>query len=433
MLSTERYRPAYARFLGLALLCVVPVSACDDEEEPAPAQHNDDDEGSSGSSLSGGSISSRTRRSSGNSSTTTASNSSSTSSTSSKTKSVASCKADCDDTGDDCKLPCDEDDEDCNQACDDDRYACRKSCDKSTSTTRSSSSSSSADSDDEDTETDTDDSDKADAGSPRSAARDAGSSISDAADMAVTIKFAARVGSDDFACGQQYQNIGKSKTTVTPTDLRMFVQDVKLISQSGDEVPVVLDTRKPWQDSDVALLDFEDGSGDCNEGNAEMNTKITGKVPEDTYVGIIFSNGVPEELNHEDPTAAPDPLGMFTDLSWGWLGGYIFSKVEVRQVTTEATFGSGIAHVGSTACTGKPQSGSVKCGKPNRNLVQLDEFDPKTDTIIFDVAPVFEQTDLTEMSECHSTGEFCAPMFEALGVDQTTGKALSVQAVFSVM
>jgi uncharacterized repeat protein (TIGR04052 family) len=418
MLFTQRYRLAHVQFLGLALLCMGGGSACDDEEAPAPAHHDNTDERSSSSSLSAGSISSRTRHSSGSSSSSSATKTT----TTSNSKSVASCKSHCDAKGDDCKQACDEDDEDCNQACDDDRYTCRKGCEKG-------SSSSGADS--KDAAANDNDSDKADAASTRHSSRDAGTASG--ADMSVTIKFAARVGSDDFACGQQYPNIGKSKTTVTPTDLRMFVQDVKLISRSGDEVPVELDTRKPWQSSDVALLDFEDGSGDCNEGNAEMNAKITGKVPEDTYVGISFSNGVPEELNHGDPTAAADPLGTFTDLSWGWLGGYIFSKVELRQVTTEAAFGSGIAHVGSTACSGKPESGSVKCGKPNRNLVKLDEFNPKTDIIIFNVAPVFEQTDLTQMSECHSTGEFCAPMFKALGVDQTTGKALATQSVFSVM
>lgn len=428
MLFTQRYRSARARILGLAWLCIgsigsITSSACEDEEDPAPA-HSDDDEPSSSSSSS----STGSSRRSGSSSSST--RSSSTSSTSSKSKSVASCKNDCDDEGDDCKLACDEDDEDCNQACDDDRYACRKKCEKSSSTTSSGSSSSSSSSDEE-SDSDEDEADKPDAGSStRRSSSDAGTSSS--ASMSVTIKFAARVGSDDFACGQEYTNIGKTKTTVTPTDLRMFVEDVKLISQGGDEVPVELDTRSPWQSADVALLDFEDGSGDCAEGNAELNTKITGKVPADTYVGIIFSNGVPEALNHEDPTTADDPLAMFTDLSWGWLGGYIFSKVELRQVTTGSSFGSGIAHVGSTACSGKPQSGTVKCTKPNRNLVQLDEFDPKTDTIIFDVAPVFEQTDLTQMSDCHSTGEFCAPMFEALGVDLTTGKALTKQSVFSV-
>jgi uncharacterized repeat protein (TIGR04052 family) len=141
---------------------------------------------------------------------------------------------------------------------------------------------------------------------------------------------------------------------------------------------------------------------------------------------------VPEKLNHADPTKAEDPLGEFASLSWGWLGGYRFTKVDVREVTAGDTFGAAMAHLGSTACSGKPQSGTVKCGKPNRNLVQLEDFDPKTNVIVFDVGAVFEGTDLTEMAECHSTGEYCAPMFEAFGVDLKTGKALSKQTVFSV-
>jgi uncharacterized repeat protein (TIGR04052 family) len=401
MRFTERYWRAHAPMFGLAMLCmtVSGSSACDDEAEPASTQQDEQSSSAPGDS---DSISSRTRRGSSSSST--------------KKKTVAACKESCDEEGDSCKQDCDDDDEDCNKSCDDDRYACRKRCDKTSGT-----SSSSSDSDD-----------AADA-SKKSSDKSEKTSEPSGDEMAVTIKFAARVGKEDFACGQEYKDVGSKKTTVTPTDLRMFVQDVKLISASGKEVDVALDVRKPWQSKDVALLDFEDGSGECGEGNTETNTKITGKVPQDTYVGIVFTNGVPEALNHADPTAEDDPIGMFAGLSWGWLGGFRFTKVELRQVSSGADFGSAVAHLGSTACTGKPQTGTVKCGKPNRNHVQLDEFNPKSDTIIFDVASVFEHTDLTQMAECHSTGDFCAPMFEAFGVDLGTGKALDKQAVFSVM
>jgi uncharacterized repeat protein (TIGR04052 family) len=392
----------HARLWGLALLCVGPISACDDELESEEEQHDDD---SSGSSSGGGSSRSWRRNA--------------------QLDTVAECKDACDSECGDCKADCDdEDDEDCNQRCDNDRYDCRRACEK-------------VDPCENSCGIDCDDScdeEPRDAGTP-----DAGSDPDPEPDpsepddeVPVTIQFEARVGTQKFACGEEYSDVGSRGTTVTPTDLRLFVQDVKLITSAGKEVPVALDVRKPWQSKQVALLDFEDGEGQCGEGNPEVNTKITGTVPKGKYTGISFSNGVPEKLNHADPTDAQDPLDEFGSLSWGWLGGFRFTKVEVREVTDADDFGCGIAHLGSTACTGDPDEGTVKCSKSNRNLVELDDFDAKSNTIVFDVAEVFEETDLTKPTECHSTGENCTSMFEAFGVDLDDGKPLSSQSVFSV-
>src|SRR5690606_38379560 len=79
----------------------------------------------------------------------------------------------------------------------------------------------------------------------------------------VTIEFAAKVGDEDFACGQVYSGVGSSGVDAAPQDLRFFVSDVRLIDASGREEPVAIAARAPWQAADVALLDFEDGSGLC--------------------------------------------------------------------------------------------------------------------------------------------------------------------------
>lgn len=384
-------RQWHARLWGLAWLCVGPISACDEDLE-ADEQHEDD----SNSSSSGGS--SRSWRSSAQRDT------------------VAECKDACDSECGDCKADCDDDDEDCNQSCDNDRYDCRRACEKVDPCDRCDDCDNSCDEEPHD------------AGTP-----DAGSEPPEPEDdVPVTIEFEARVGSQAFACGEEYTDIGSRGTTVTPTDLRLFVQDVKLITSAGKEVPVALDVRKPWQSKQVALLDFEDGEGQCGEGNPETNTKITGTVPKGKYTGISFSNGVPAKLNHADPTDAQDPLDEFGNLSWGWLGGFRFTKVEVREVTDADDFGCGVAHIGSTACTGDPDEGTVKCSKSNRNAIELDDFDAKSNVIVFDVAEVFEQTDLTKPTECHSTGDNCESMFEAFGVDLGDGKPLSSQSVFRV-
>ena len=137
-------------------------------------------------------------------------------------------------------------------------------------------------------------------------ARATAAQLTDDALLSVTLRFAAAVGPADFACGRLYPSVGQSRTAVTPRDFRFLVESVRLIDEQGREVPVALDTRAPWQTPEVALIDFADAA--CGGGTPETNLTITGRVPVGRYRGVVFVNGVPEKLNHADPTFAPPPL-----------------------------------------------------------------------------------------------------------------------------
>jgi uncharacterized repeat protein (TIGR04052 family) len=250
----------------------------------------------------------------------------------------------------------------------------------------------------------------------------AGGTVVGAGQVAVTIRFKATVGGADFACGQNYMGQGSAGTTVTPQDFRMFVQDMKLIRADGTEVPVQYDKRAPWQSETVALLDFENGSGRCaGEGNPEMNTTITGTVAAGEYTKISFVNGVPDDLNHADPLTLPEPLSKYSALSWSWLIGYRFIKLELAQVSTAGlAFGLGLVHTGN--------NGSLI----NRNKIVLSGFDAATSTIAVDAGAVFKGADLSMDWQCHSVESECDPMFKALGINFQTGLPLTTQSAFSV-
>jgi uncharacterized repeat protein (TIGR04052 family) len=220
---------------------------------------------------------------------------------------------------------------------------------------------------------------------------------------------------------------------------------VSLVNDKGVEVPLTFDARTPWQTAEVALLDFEDGTGECKNGNADTNNTITGTVPSGTYRGLVFSNGVPESLNHGDPTKAPAPL-QAGGMTWGWLYGYKFFAAEMVAMSPSdagvdsGTRGVGVFHLGSIGCDnaldgGDPdfnQAPKVACKQPNRNLVRLAEFSPLTNTVVVDVGAVFAATNLAEDSQCHSDGLACASLFASVGLSFETGSRLPSQAAYRV-
>lgn len=269
-------------------------------------------------------------------------------------------------------------------------------------------------------------------GGGKAPSKDAGMPTADA--RAVAIQFRAMIGDQEFACGKSYAGQGSSHVTVTPQDLRMYVAEVDLITKSGESQRVVMDDRNPWQTSDIALLDFEDGTGGCF-GDAAVNRQITGHVPAGDYDAVSFIVGVTDTLNHGKPETLPQPL-QEPGMSWNWLLGFRFIKAELGAINqgddADGGVGRGVFHLGSVACSGNPNMGTVTCGKPNRNDVKLTKFDPDADAIVFDVGALFSTLDLRVDSECHSAEPVCDPMFRAIGIDLGTGQPATTQTVFSV-
>src|SRR5687768_8849542 len=91
--------------------------------------------------------------------------------------------------------------------------------------------------------------------------------VTTARSMPVELKFAAHVGQEPASCATTYSQIGTSQAAMFLQDFRIYVSAVRLIAKDGAEVPVALTVDDVWQNEQVALLDFENGGGNCN-GNA---------------------------------------------------------------------------------------------------------------------------------------------------------------------
>lgn len=277
----------------------------------------------------------------------------------------------------------------------------------------------------------------ADAGDGASSADAGDGSAAVDAGAPVIITFAAKVGDAAFRCGDTYPSVGTPPREMTPVDFRFYVHDVRVVDDAGQETPLAL-TTGPWQVKDIALLDFENATGACADGDTVTNAIVTGHLPSPRPVkGLKFRLGVPQSQNHGDLSSEPPPLDR-SSLFWAWRSGHIFFAAVGR---TRVPVGTGpdttpynhYTHLGSVGCMGDPAGGVPisSCAKPNRPEVVLADFDPTTKKVVVDFAAVKEGTDLTSKG-CHADGDHCAAAYGHLGIDWSTGGYTDLQSVFGV-
>lgn len=235
----------------------------------------------------------------------------------------------------------------------------------------------------------------------------------------VAIEFQAVVGDRTFNCNDSYEGIGATNSKMTITDFRLYLQNVRLIDDHGREVSVKLTSDGNFQTAAVALLDFENGEGNCAGGTKELNTVIRGEVAPGKYVGLKFQIGVPEELNHLDPTLQPSPLNI-SKLMWSWQMGYKFARIDTK--TTGRPNGY-VLHLGSTECESEAANGQTKCGRENRPEFTFDRFNAATDVVKVDLKALFAGANVDVNQEKTAAGcmsfegdSDCAPIFKNLGL-----------------
>ncbi|MFV0383017.1 MbnP family copper-binding protein [Paracoccus sp. (in: a-proteobacteria)] len=230
------------------------------------------------------------------------------------------------------------------------------------------------------------------------------------ADTSVEIPFIAEVAGQPLACGQSYPDLGSAATTAQMLDYRLYVSDPVLIAGDGSRVPLALEQDGVWQVGQTALLDFEDGSASCVNGTPQMNQSLRGTVPEGDYTGLEFRIGVPFAQNHLDPVLAPSPLNL-TGMFWNWQGGYKFIKIEFAPDGMAADSKGWTLHLGSTGCASsdKTVAPAQACANPNVVSVSLPGFDPASNSVVIDPAPVVAGADLTTNAPDTSAGCMSSP------------------------
>ena len=222
-----------------------------------------------------------------------------------------------------------------------------------------------------------------------STARPAGAQ---AAPQPIAVRFAATAAGVPVSCGAKIAGIGTTKSTISFIDFRLYVSRVRLVRADGAEVPVTLEQDGLWQLDDVALLDFENGTGACANGTEQTRDVIAGTVPPGDYTGLRFEVGLPFEKNHVDPTLQPSPLNL-SRMFWSWNGGYKFMRLDFRSTGQPRGW---LVHLGSTGCSPSdtPTTVPVSCTHRNAVSVDLPAFSSRRDVVELDVAALLAQSDV---------------------------------------
>ncbi|MCB9764691.1 MAG: metallo-mystery pair system four-Cys motif protein [Alphaproteobacteria bacterium] len=230
------------------------------------------------------------------------------------------------------------------------------------------------------------------------------------ANAEVTLNFEAVVEDSPFVCGGPVTLTDGA--TVEITDFRLFLHDLALLDDEGKREPLRIDDDGAWAKDGTVLLDFEDG---CLNGTPSTNTTVTGRTREGDYTGLAFTVGVPFEQNHDNPAAAEAPLST-TSMHWTWQAGYKFIRLDYERDGQ-----GGQVHLGSAGCQGTV--GDITgCDRPNRASAEV----ALGDTVVVDLGP------LVRAPTCMGTDDAsCAAVYDALGMDLSTGEPVTTASLFS--
>ncbi len=241
------------------------------------------------------------------------------------------------------------------------------------------------------------------------------------APQTVGLRFRATIGEVPITCTGAFENIGTSRSTLRVQDLKFYVSNIRLVTAAGAEVPLQLEQDGRWQQDDVALLDFEDGTGTCANGSKDTRMAVTGQAPAGTYTGLRFTMGVPFEKNHRDPVTAGAPLNL-SRMFWVWNAGYKFLRFDY---TSSGQPRGAFVHLGSTNCSPNQTRLTIptSCAHPNRVEVSLPAFEPANDVVVADFGSLLSSAnidvntpDTAEGCMSGQTDPECAPVLSRLGL-----------------
>jgi len=260
----------------------------------------------------------------------------------------------------------------------------------------------------------------------------------------IAIAFDAMMGHEALVCSENgapkiYGGVGTTAESVSVTDFRFFVSEVSMVKADGTRVLLTLENNsnqyQAQNGDNVALLDFEDNTGNCvDRGNTPQTYgTIVGTVAEGEYTGIEFTLGVPFAINHDKESYVDVEVLNQPKMEWNWQAGRKFTKMEVRSESNPSLVWN--FHLGSTGCVASEDNSTVvteSCAQPNRVTVLLENFDPEQNAVKVNFKKLLMQNnvgdDLGGAKGCMSglTDPECQTLMPQLALDVANQNGLCV-------
>ena len=200
-----------------------------------------------------------------------------------------------------------------------------------------------------------------------------------------------------------------------PGQLRFYLSNLRMIDAQGAAAPVLLDATANQNASEgIALVSW---GGSCAPGAiAQDDPLVSGTVAGGQYKAIEFELGVPFDLNHANPLAAPPPLNV-ASMFWTWQTGYKFLRLDVG---TDWSF-----HLGSTGCVSESAVRPPEvCHRPNRSTIRLPAAAAFDGVVVVNLDGLLAGVDIAVAENCveaYGEREDCRRLLARLGIDADTG------------
>ncbi len=136
------------------------------------------------------------------------------------------------------------------------------------------------------------------------------------------INLLPRVRGQEFESGLSYENLDTN--TIVIDEWRLYMSDIRIVSAALDTLRL----------ADVLLWDFADENvREVQHGEGVFKQF---EVPAGNYIALLFSIGIPERMNHENPDNfdPSNPLHPSQQMYWNRSAGYQFIRLAGEIDTT---------------------------------------------------------------------------------------------------
>ncbi len=228
--------------------------------------------------------------------------------------------------------------------------------------------------------------------------------------------FSPQFNQQTIHCEQPFQHQNQAWQL---SQLQFFISNVQVKSQENNWIKASIIHQE--KTNPVALIGTSCDSSETQ--NSLWQTTIKAPFNPQKITQIQFNLGVPFNLNHQNPLTQPAPLNQ-SDMFWVWQTGHKFLRLELSNNQNNFTY-----HLGSTGCesVSPVRAPKVECKNPNRTTVNIEKFNVNN-PIIFDVATLISDLDLTQNINCKSSpnNPSCEPLMLRTGIDFNHKKAKPV-------